>query len=305
MADKPHMVDGLPVYFRGFAMLRAMLTAMLRPEGPGGELPSLAKASSLLLSGSSAGGLAVYLHADYISDTVHAANPSCVVKAVPEAGFFPDAASIWPLPHTDVERPQYRHVMSEVFSRLAGFANITGGAPDQVSAACVAATEERDRWRCFSAQYTLPFIRTPLFVVNSMHDQWQAQHMLAPDPNVSYGVTSYAPFRPCIKAPLVGCNATQAAQWTAYADQFMDLLASARAATPPPLAAQHAGVITSCPIHDTLMNGLSRRIVVRGSTLYDRVAAWVLEEPGTAGVWTVDVPFPGNPTCPMPTADDE
>ena len=66
------------------------------------------------------------LHADFIRDAILALNPSAVVKAVPEVGFFIDGASIW----------HGAHIMTEVYTRLAAFANISTGAPEQVNAAC-------------------------------------------------------------------------------------------------------------------------------------------------------------------------
>ena len=299
--SEPVDVDGTTVYVRGFRILNALLDAMLRPQGPGAGLPSLSQASSLLLTGSSAGGLAVYLHADYITDSVAAVNKACVVKAAPEVGFFIDGESIWEKPRIDVEVPSQRHVMTEVFTRIASLANITGGQPQQVNAACVAATPAAQRWKCFSAQYTLPYIRTPFFVINSMHDEWQAQHILAPDLDISVSVSVYPGFADCILAPQSGCNATQAAQWTGYAAQFLGALESARALTPPELAAGHGGVITSCPIHTTMLNGFSRRILVGGVSLYDALVAWLEGKPGSAGSWAVDVDYPENESCPRPS----
>jgi hypothetical protein len=46
--------------------------------------------------------------------------------------------------------------MTECYQRLQIFANITGGLPEQVNAACVAATTAENRWQCFMAQWTLP-----------------------------------------------------------------------------------------------------------------------------------------------------
>ena len=86
---EPVDYNGVTLYFRGFKVLQSMLHALLQPS-PGAGAPSLAKATSLLISGSSAGGLTTYLHADYIADTVHKVNPSAIVKAVPEVGFFID-----------------------------------------------------------------------------------------------------------------------------------------------------------------------------------------------------------------------
>ena len=288
-AVSPVVVDGAPIYYRGARVLRATLAALLSAAGPGAGMPSLAAAPRLLVSGSSAGGLTTYLHIDEIAAAVRAANPAADVRAVPEVGFFIDGASIW----------KNQHIMTDVFARVADFQNVTGGAPENVNAACVAAMPAAQRWRCFMAQYTLPYIRTPLYIVNSMHDEWQAQNVLAPNTITLPAVTTYAAFAPCIKTPTTGCNATQAGQWTGYAAQFLDALAAARAATPAPYAAQHGGVITSCPIHTTLIGGLAHRIEVGGKSLYTHIVEWMS---GTSAqdAFAIDVAYPGNPTCPKP-----
>ena len=288
-AAQPAQVGGQTVYFRGHRTLRAALSALLAPQGPGGGLPSLAAADELVVTGSSAGGLTVLLHADEIAAAVAAANPRTRVRAVAEVGFFIDGQSIW----------GGARIRSGVFARVAGFGNVTGGAPAQVNAACVAATPPALRARCFMAQYTLPHIATPTFVVNSRVDEWQAQNILAPNLDTLPAVTTYAPFAPCIHAPVSGCNATQAAQWRGLAGQFLDALAGARAATPPAAAAGHGGVITSCPIHTTLIGGLGHRIRVGGRSLYQHVVDWL--DAGDKSQWVYDVYYPGNDSCPKPS----
>lgn len=127
------------IFYRGARVLAATLAALLAPGGPGAGMPSLAAAPRLLLSGSSAGGLTTFLHADAIADAVRAVNPSVEVRAVPEVGFFIDGESVW----------KQQHIMTDVFSRVADFQNVTGGAAAQVNADCVAATPAAERWRCF------------------------------------------------------------------------------------------------------------------------------------------------------------
>lgn len=117
----------------------------------------------------------------------------------------------------------------------------------------------------------------------------------------------YAPFAPCILNPVAGCNATQAAQWTNYSKQFFTALGQAQAATPASILAQNGGAITSCPIHTTMIGGLSHRIKMNGPngpvSLYEQLAAWFFETQGTgAGTyWLYDVPYPGNDSCPKPS----
>lgn len=57
----PVTYKGKSLFYRGFRVLRATIAALLAPST--GAMPSLADASSLLVSGSSAGGLTTFLHA--------------------------------------------------------------------------------------------------------------------------------------------------------------------------------------------------------------------------------------------------
>jgi hypothetical protein len=288
---EPVQVGGQAVYLRGHRTLQATLRALLAPQGPGAGMFSLAAAEELVITGSSAGGLTVFLHADEIAAAVHAVNPRAVIRAIPEVGLFIDGQSIW----------DGVHIMSDVYARVAAFGNVTGGAPGQVNADCVAATPPPLRARCFMAQYTLPHIATPTFVVNSRVDEWQAQNILAPNTVTLPAVTTYAAFAPCIKAPLTpACNATQAAQWVGLGEQFLSALAGARAATPPAAAARHGGVITSCPIHTTLIGGLSHRIKVGGKSLYEHIVEW-MDGVVAQDTWSLDVDYPGNDSCPKPS----
>jgi O-palmitoleoyl-L-serine hydrolase len=293
----PVSVRGKDLHFRGFGVVDALMSAVLAPAGPGAGAPSLATATHLLVSGSSAGGLTTYLHADYVSGRVAAVNPSAVVKAVPEVGFFIDGASIW----------DGKHLMTEAYTRIATFGNISTGAPAQVNAACMAAyPDPSQRWHCFEAQYTYPYIATPTFILNSQVDEWQTSNILAPNSDIYESVSPYPAFQPCIKDPPTsptapgGCNATQAAQWTGYGGQFLDALAAARNLTPPAYAAASGGFITSCPIHTTAISGLSHRITIDGVTMYDAAVAWFW---GTGSKWYFDKPYPGNPSCPKATEE--
>ena len=336
-------MNGTRLWYRGFNNLVAFMDASLSANpgrgAAGGDLvvPSLAGAERVLISGSSAGGLTTYLHADFMTGLyrtpppaaaaaaaphvpglphphpqtprpppacaarIHAVNARATVKAMPEVGFFVDAASIW----------GSRHLYTDVYTRVAAFANVTGGAAAQVNADCVAATPAADRWQCFMAQYTYPHIATPTFILNSAVDEWQTSNILAPNPDVSEYVSTYAPFKPCIAKPAPpgagsGCNATQWAQWDGYAEQFAAALNASLAATPAAYAAHNGGFITSCPIHTTAIGGLSHRIRIGGTTMYEALSAWFFETagPGGAQYWWHDVAYPGDTSCPKPTDVD-
>ena len=118
----------------------------------------LAGATDVLVTGGSAGGLAVYLHADHIAGRL----PGARVKALADGGFFLD--------HPTLSGVPYAHM---VFSRGFKLWNSTGG----VNAACVAANKGQEE-RCIFAQHTLPHVATPLYVLEGMYDPWQLDKLV-------------------------------------------------------------------------------------------------------------------------------
>lgn len=118
----------------------------------------LADGARLLANGCSAGGLAVWLHLDYIAAALRGVD----VLGVPECGFFMD------LPTYAGEArwtPRYRAV--------AEMQNATSLAGN-LDADCLRAHRPDERWRCFLAQHTLRFVSTRYFAINSVYDAWQA-----------------------------------------------------------------------------------------------------------------------------------
>ena len=134
------------IHFRGRRVLDAVLDSLIAA--------GLGKAKLFIVNGCSAGGLAVYLHLDYIASRL----PGVRVVGVPECGLFMDETH-WD--GTPGYTPTYRSV--------AQMQNVSGG----VNAACVASMAKGEEWKCFMAQYTLPHITTPHYIVNSFYDAWQ------------------------------------------------------------------------------------------------------------------------------------
>lgn len=134
--DAPVHVDGHTIYFRGRRVLDATLDDLLQR--------GLAKATDFLVNGCSAGGLATWLHLDYIASRM----PSCVdVRGVPECGFFMDEH------HWDGEAGY-----TPLYQTVDKMQNVTGSG--SANAGCLAVHSAADRWKCFMAQYTLPHIKT-------------------------------------------------------------------------------------------------------------------------------------------------
>ncbi|KAH7557648.1 hypothetical protein JRO89_XS11G0196800 [Xanthoceras sorbifolium] len=121
------------LYFRGQKIWQAILLDLL-PKG-------MANARKALLSGCSAGGLAVFLHCDnFIKFLPRTAS----VKCLSDAGFFLDERDI-----------SLNHTMRSFYKNLVDL-------------------------QCFFPQYALKYISTPLFVLNSAYDVFQFHHTLVP-----------------------------------------------------------------------------------------------------------------------------
>lgn len=150
----PLEVNGTLIYMRGKRIVHAILDDLRRKHG-------LLKASHVLISGCSAGGLAAYLHCDSIH---HYIGSHAIVKCVPDAGFFTDLQAI---SGTYALRTEYQY--------LFAMQNASGGVDQD----CIRESAGAE-WKCFMPQYTLPFIETPVFVLNSGYDLWQASNVWFP-----------------------------------------------------------------------------------------------------------------------------
>jgi hypothetical protein len=137
---------GRSIHFRGRRVLDAVLDSMITV--------GLGKAKLFIVNGCSAGGLAVYLHLDYIASRL----PGVRVVGVPECGLFMDET------HWN-GKPGY----TPSYQAIAAMQNVSGS----VNAGCMAAATKGEEWKCFMAQYTLPHIKTPHYIVNSFYDAWQ------------------------------------------------------------------------------------------------------------------------------------
>ena len=128
------------LWFRGRANVQAILDDLKANHG-------LAGASDVLLTGNSAGGLAVYWGADRLAAALAPAR----VVAVPDSGFF----------FTTAMNEGWRGALRWVVGQM----DALGGLNQR----CVAALAS-DPASCAFPEVAAPFISTPLFVMNSMHD---------------------------------------------------------------------------------------------------------------------------------------
>ena len=142
------------LYFSGHHVLNATLTAL--------DALGLASATDILLTGDSAGGIGVWPHLDYLA----ARYPAARVSGAPLAGFY-----FYSFPYLGPNHTQ---------SYLASF------SPEGVEALhalyqpflnadCAAAYAARGASPapCMLANYSRPFVRAPVFVVEAQTDQVQ------------------------------------------------------------------------------------------------------------------------------------
>ena len=186
--ETPLVTDsGATLHFRGAAILRAVQETLLGPAY------GLAEASDVVISGCSAGGLATYMQCDRCAERL-AQHGSPKVRCLSDSGLFldvqddfaaSDAAAFENPGACAAYHPDSRSVVA-VQSRSTG--SLRGGAISGFHAALVWAYQAmelegdascmaryaptNDQWRCAFAQYTLPEISTPTFVVNSKFDAW-------------------------------------------------------------------------------------------------------------------------------------
>ena len=134
------------LHFRGRRILDEVIRTLIKAHGLGAVA-----GTEVLLTGCSAGGLATILAAD----RVLALLPSTVTKfkAAPGSGFFLDERSA--LTAT--------HVYASQMRRLVDLQNLSAS----LSAECRAAQPEGEAWRCVLAQHAAPFVRSPLFFMDS------------------------------------------------------------------------------------------------------------------------------------------
>ena len=119
--------------------------------------------SEVVIGGSSAGGLAVYLHLDWWAEKLASVNPAMKVVGLPDGGFFLD--------YTVAATSNYSYD-ADLRQGFNDF-NCKSG----VNQLCVASKIANNQpvSDCYFAEHTLPFITTPIFIFQTVFDSWQLQ----------------------------------------------------------------------------------------------------------------------------------
>eukprot|EP00040_Diaphanoeca_grandis_P010394 m.53174 g.53174 ORF g.53174 m.53174 type:complete len:412 (-) comp21719_c0_seq1:72-1307(-) len=215
------------IYYRGRPLLDALYDHLLTN--------GLSGASELLFSGCSAGGLTVYMHADYIAGRM----PSTVkTVALADAMYSIDTVDV-------AGYPVFPDLMSWVFNAMNSSASVNQG--------CLEANPNGTE--CMFGVNTAPHVKTPLFVINSKYDTWQAGGI------IGAGTCGH---------DITNCSTKIQTFWSGYADKMVDALI----ALPP----QHGGFLSNCQAHcQTGTASAWMNLTVNGATMGESFVTWYNE----------------------------
>lgn len=249
--QSPVTVGSQTIYYRGSYILDAVYKELYLKHG-------LDSARSVIVSGCSAGGLAVYAHVDRICDLIHENNPGAVCRGAPGAGFF-----------MGEEKPYsgngYLANYQWVYQRM----NVSV----HTNSACLAANAATP-WKCFIAPEILPYIQTPLFISNSLTDSWQSGNIMGLG---------------CTPTKEGACNAAQ----IAYLQQFRADMLTALA--PVRTNSKHGGFLTGCFVHVVEDVSTWSTELIHNATQAQTFWSWWNGE--AARLQIGDFPPWSNPTC--------
>jgi len=272
------------LWFRGRRILEAILDTLVEEYG-------LGNASRVLLGGDSAGGMAAYLHANYIEKKLLTARMRSRdltgpmdYRVAPNSGFF--------LYHNSVEMKQ---VFQMQITYLYYMSNVT-------------ITDNRclDRYSnhqlehlCMFPQHVYPHINAPTFVLNSALDLYQAANILSAEPisgfpnwensQVSffsnYNASAVPGWINCTggMADITGCSKANIAAMNGYMDTFERTIVSTAAFN----KSGNGAFIYGCFNHNAELNSLDWGLyTVDGVVMRDAVAQWWDSPAQSAGLHT-------------------
>lgn len=241
------------LYYRGKRNLDAMLLYLRTHH-------NLGAATEVLLSGGSAGGLAAYLHADYVRSTFA---PTVKFRAAPVSGFF--------LMHDTMAGEDVFPARGRgVFEMM----NSSGG----VNQRCVVAMNKlphRNTSECFFANASYAYTETPIFPLNSAVDSFQMMAILVTPPQCA-GLTASHTAGPQFS----NCTESSLRSIVQYEQDFLRDLKGASAeqqptSTPTFSRDGNGGFIESCMEHVAAQGTRGANGIAQGGvSMMDALSAW-------------------------------
>mmetsp|Transcript_8619 Transcript_8619/g.26759 ORF Transcript_8619/g.26759 Transcript_8619/m.26759 type:complete len:449 (-) Transcript_8619:23-1369(-) len=247
------------VYFRGHRILQRIFEVLMDDYG-------LDSATDVLLTGCSAGGLAVYLHCDEVAEMLHASERQLNYRCAPGSGFF--------LEHSNAaHQPVYPDQMQQVY-QMQNLSALTVNRRCVQSFLTSHAHQPADAWKCVFAAHTYPFVSWPTFSINSAYDIWQQSCILTavpvPEDSVSNGQCSALPNSCACLADPTQCSLNQTLAINGFADAFMTDFGKSLAVHP----VGHGAFLYSCQTHCAFQSAFWNQFTVNGMTMQQAVTAW-------------------------------
>ncbi|RLM91840.1 pectin acetylesterase 3 [Panicum miliaceum] len=253
-------------YFRGQRIWDAVIRHLLSI--------GMASADQVLLTGCSAGGLAVILHCDefqaFFPHTTAGGRGTTTVKCLADAGLFLDAVDV-----------SGGRSLRSYYSDIVAMQGVAPNLPP-------ACTARLDSTSCFFPQNVIDGIKTPIFLLNAAYDVWQIQESLAPN-----GADPSGAWRAC-KSNRSACDASQMKFLQDFRDQ---MVASVRGFS----GSGSSGLfINSCFAHcqfelpATWSNAAAGSPAIQNKGIARSVGDWYF---GRAEVKAIDCPYPCDGTC--------
>uniref|UniRef100_M1CED7 Pectin acetylesterase n=1 Tax=Solanum tuberosum TaxID=4113 RepID=M1CED7_SOLTU len=164
------------LFFRGARIFKAIMKDLWSK--------GMNNAENAILCGTSAGGLATILNCDNFKSLL----PENVkVKCVADAGFFINGSALFfakTISGTSDIQEMYRKIV-----------NLHGSAKNLPSA-CTSVMEPS---LCFFPENVVPYIQTPLFIINSIYDTWQTINEAVADWYFERAGFQYIDMDPCAR----------------------------------------------------------------------------------------------------------
>ncbi|XP_068646302.1 pectin acetylesterase 9-like [Aristolochia californica] len=140
------------LHFRGKRIWDAIILDLLSK--------GLNVAQKVLLSGTSAGGLATFLHCDNLK---HLLPSTTTLKCLSDAGLF-----------LDIEDVSRMNTVRPIFEGVVALQAVEKNLDRRCT------TSLQNPSLCFFPQYALQYIQTPYFILNAAYDAYQFNHILVP-----------------------------------------------------------------------------------------------------------------------------
>ena len=273
------------LHYRGFDVLTALLTDLKTKQG-------ISDASEVLLTGGSAGGMSVFLHADRVRKSLEL-RPGAKFGAVPLSGFFLDRENVYGEP-----------VFHGQAMGMYALANSSSGVPRS----CVAERPD-DPASCIFSEHAYNSIESPIFVVDSTLDAYQIPCIMGRNGTASTWANSSCgaarDYENCTKIwgdrPLnEHCSRTQMYTLVEYQGSFMRKISTKKAWTKP----NNGAFLYQCFTHVAANYPSFNVFYIDGVSMQQAVTKW-WESLGTVdrdaavyvdGIWGLDG-VSTNPTC--------